>query len=174
MDLIIAYALGLAGAFVLMMCRSLAEAIPPLLEAVRTHWDKYLRLPYLIRPNNWTDGRTRLEVLRQATIITLSLCAMFLTDGTRTLTTRTGYISVVQMAPCYLAIHMPYAADLFCLHLTTFRILHIEFGIAFVVATTTHVISAVTSPTRALWSDDRSRYGVIVYRLAPSQQPNLY
>lgn len=174
MDIIVAYALGLAGAFVLMLCRSLTEAIPPLLEAVRTHWDKYLRLPYLIRPNNWTEGRTRLEFLRQATIIAVSLCAMFLTDGTRTLTIRTGHVSVVQMAACYLAIHMPYAADLFCLHLTTFRILHIEFGVALVVATTTHVISAVTSPTKGLWSDDRSRYGVIVRRLAPSYEPRLY
>ena len=157
------YAMVVIGTFALMMGRRLVEAVPPLLESLRMVLDKHLRIPYAVEPNRWMDGRTRLAILRQTAMMAISLCAIFLRMGdTGGLINRTGYISVVQMAPCYLAVHMSYAADLFCMHLGTFKALHVEFGVVLVISIAIHTTSALRVSTRSVWSDTQSRFGVIV------------
>lgn len=157
------YALVVIGTFALMMGHRLVEAVPPLLEFLKMVVDKHLRIPYAIEPNRWMGGRTRLAILRLTAMVAISLCAIFLHMGDDSdLIKRTGYISVVQMAPCYLAVHMSYAADLLCMHLGTFKALHIEFGVVLVISTAIHTASVLRVSTRSAWSDTQSKFGVIV------------
>lgn len=168
------YALAVVGIFALMMGRRLVEAVPPLLESIRMMVDKHLRIPYAVGPNRWMDGRTRLAILRQTAMMAISLCAIFLRVGdTGDLITRTGYISVVQMAPCYLAVHMSYAADIFCMHLGTFQALHVDFGVVLVISTAIHTTSALRISTQSAWSDTQSRFGVIVSLSSTGVYANL-
>ena len=66
------------------------------------------------------------------------------------------------MAPCYLAAHMSYAADLLCMYLGTFKALHIEFGVVLVILTAIHTVLALRVLTRSAWSDTQSKFRVIV------------
>lgn len=157
------YALCVMGILVAMIGRRVIEAMSPLLECLRVVFDRHLQLPYAIEPNRWMDGRTPLALLRQLALVTTSLCAAFLrTDQNQSLVERTGYISAVQMAPCYLAIHMSYAASILCIRLPTFRTVHIELGLTLAVTVTIHVIAGLKTSKKFVWSDTRSRYGAIV------------
>ena len=157
------YALALGGVFLVMIGRHVGETVPPVIEYTRMVFNKYLRVPYAVEPNRLTDGFTRLAILRQTVIVIISLCAIFVPTGqTGSLVSRAGIISAVHLAPCYLAVHMSYAADLLCMCLGTFRALHIEFGVALVVSIAIHISLGLRTSTMLVWTDTQSRYGVIV------------
>ena len=163
MNVVEVYGLILGVVHLILVSRHVLSWGKRLLKQLHRLSDKHLRLPYALSRRWWIGPWTRLVVLRQVIMTTITLFVVFYnaTDAS-SIVSHAGVASIVNMTPVYLAPHMSYGADLFGLSLPTFRSLHAEIGASMVLPVTVHVAAAMKNSSTPLWAGTESQYGVLV------------
>lgn len=160
------YGLTLAGAFLILLSRRVLIWSRRLLKQLQRLCDKHLHFSYAISRRRWIGPWTRLVVLRQTIMTTITLfVVVYRATDARSIVSHAGVASVVNMAPAYLAPHISYSADLFGLSLRTFRSLHVEIGVSMVLPTAIHIAAALKNFSTPVWAGMENQYGIIVCRI---------
>ena len=130
---------------------------------------RHVLYPFLLKRHRFVGPWTRAKVFLQLSYLTVNIfCNTFGVSTVKEAGTRAGILSLINLVPVYLGIHLSFLGDLFGISLPAYHFVHGSTGAMSVMLGLFHVIVNVAGNTSLSYGVSGQLFGLIVGSLRES------
>ncbi|KAH8800706.1 hypothetical protein F5884DRAFT_534680 [Xylogone sp. PMI_703] len=148
------YGIGLAGSLLLLLIVRALRSLSSFSKRYGIPIKNYLVYPRILPRYRFFGPWTYVQVAVQLLYFSINLfCAWYVEAGTSSEAAQAGHLSLMNMVPVYLGLHMGFASDLLGISISKYYTLHASAGCMTILLSLLHVLICVFS--KPSLTDDR-------------------